>query len=841
MNKKRILSLIICVAMIITSMPMSVFAWKAQTHNYIANLILEEVKEKKGKVSIEPFGDYKIAPEFEKALTDYPEAYRAGALGPDAYPDIYIGQAYIHPKEGLTSGQWLKAIYEDAMGLSKDDPKRYEIIAFMLGFMTHYAGDMFGHNYINGIAGGSYPAMSDLVKPEKSEAALDIILKHVASESLIDSMVPGKYKQGEAVNIDAPNDFILNAFIYDGSKNNGISKKYDSKDIPKHLSYLVELRQALYQKAEHYRAYANAKNAVDYAENTLICNYLDRWIDDLDKAMDAWIQVSENIAKGLASDGEEGDLSVVKNEVSNWFDNYGKYMSPVPDVIIQALGAPESVAKFFKNELGIDYLYNKYEAFKKEIQGMIIGYMIYNVAGMTEEQVQQIKEAMNAPELILGSDVVESMKEEMKNFGTSEGLKATEQEFTAFYNSVVMAKLVLIGPDGYNKLVRKFDKTATVQYSKSQAAPKVNNLNVTIRTKSGTEWNYEKVFGKSIRTTPKLDQYGTDDDIYFGVQFKDGSSIEKLFDKSGYNDFEAGDNDTYNIELSKNVKLVDIVSVYLRKKSVGLPSPDWYPEYMELSANNGAVKIKDLGRIDINQWIKGESTVPFNVNLQDDTYETDLNTGIIDFMVSLDESLQWQNNSNLLWSNETLREEVFYKIFKDVEKYDDPEYLKSLNLVRSDSTEPAVKPTPSPALKTVGSVSLFKKDTRDIEDFSIYINFDYNGKRYNDTIDLGDFNDVKTIELRMNDSGKVSGNSIVGDYLTLAESKGGSPQIEIQNKIGKLDAYITYSFYINGYKHYAFPIIKDFSTNNQMDLNAMGGKYDEQQKAFYGEFLYQHK
>ncbi len=657
---KKIATMVLVAAILITTAT-PVFAWKAKTHSYIANLILEDVAD--GKLNISPVGEFSVDPEFAKALREYPAAYRAGSLGPDAYPDIYIGQTYIHPKEGLTSGQWLRLICQDAMKMPQNDPKRYEAMAFILGFMTHYAGDMFGHNYINQIAGGAYPAMTDLLDPDKSEAALTVILKHIGSESLIDSKIPAKYKTGTYVDVNAPNDFVLNSMVYDGDKNSGISRKYVNNDIPYHLKYMVELRNTLYQKAEYWRSYENAKNAADYAENTLMVNYVDRWIADLDNAMAAWIQVSENIAKGMINDADEGDLTVVRNEMTNWFDKYGKYMSPAPDAIVDALGAPETFAKFLKERFGIDYLYDMYEKFKGQVQGMILDYMIYNVAGMTEEQVQQMRDALSMPNLVLSQQELATMEKAMKNFG--EDVSADQHEFTPFYNSLVMTKLILIGPDNYNALLRRYSGSAASTYTKSTAAPAANSLDVTIKTNGDTEWNYTTVFGKKIKTTPKLDQPGTDDDIFFGVKFKDGTSVEQLFDKSGYNDFEKGDRDTYKINLNKNARVSEISGVYLRKSSTNLPSPDWKVDYMEISAYNGSTKIADLGKITINAWIKGSTTKPFSVNRSDSTYQTSLNTGIIDFMESLDDSLQWENQAFSLYSNPVLKAEVFDKIFKD--------------------------------------------------------------------------------------------------------------------------------------------------------------------------------
>ena len=56
MKFKKALSIIICIALLITLMPLNnVLAWKVKTHNYSANLILEEVLSSGGRVTIPPF------------------------------------------------------------------------------------------------------------------------------------------------------------------------------------------------------------------------------------------------------------------------------------------------------------------------------------------------------------------------------------------------------------------------------------------------------------------------------------------------------------------------------------------------------------------------------------------------------------------------------------------------------------------------------------------------------------------------------------------------------------------------------------------------------------------
>lgn len=667
MKFKKALSIIICIALLITLMPLNnVLAWKVKTHNYSANLILEEVLSSGGRVTIPPFGQFNVAPEFYTALQKYPAAYRAGSLGPDAFPDIYVGQAYIHPAENKTSGEWLSLMLNDALALEQNSEKRYEIIAFILGFMTHYSGDLFGHTYINQIAHGAYPDMAELADPSKAENALSIITRHISSEGIIDKAIPQKYQNGEYIRIDAPNEFVLDSFIYDGTKDSGLSSKYKGIEAPVHIKYMVELRSFVKSKADYYRAYSNSKNIVDYAENTAICNYLDAWLKDIDRGINEWINVSESIARALIDNGTESDLTVAANEVRNWFDSYGKYMSPIPDVIIDVLGLPADIAKFFKEKLGIDVLQNLYDKFTAYIQDLIMNFMIYDVMGLTKEQIEEIKKAVAVPSIILGDKVVAKMTEDMSNF--NQEVSALQQEFAPFYNTMTMVKLVLIGPDGYKQLINNSKSVSNTGYNYSIAEPKVDNLQVTIKTKGGISY-YKGLFGIKY---PYADQNGTDDDIYFGVKFRDGSTAEQLFDKSGYNDFEAGDLDTYTLPLNKSVKLGDIVQLYLKKVSTGLPGPNWKPEYFEVSAYNGNTKLKDLGRTNMDYFIEGSTTKGFDVGYSGLSYNTALNSGIIDFMQSLDNSMQWQQPGFILWSDTQLRTDIFYKIFKDVEKYDQP-------------------------------------------------------------------------------------------------------------------------------------------------------------------------
>ena len=72
---------------------------KSKGHIYMANLLMKEMKEK-GTVTIGNFGTYCIPSDVKNAILAAPKAFRAGAVGPDFYPDMLIGQVYFTEPNG---------------------------------------------------------------------------------------------------------------------------------------------------------------------------------------------------------------------------------------------------------------------------------------------------------------------------------------------------------------------------------------------------------------------------------------------------------------------------------------------------------------------------------------------------------------------------------------------------------------------------------------------------------------------------------------------------------------------------------------------------------------------
>ena len=87
----RLISILLVTMMCISVLPVEVFAWGKMTHVYTANIIEGLTAEGTGSIAILDGGDsafeYDIPDEYYEAIMAYPDAFRAGALGPDVYPD----------------------------------------------------------------------------------------------------------------------------------------------------------------------------------------------------------------------------------------------------------------------------------------------------------------------------------------------------------------------------------------------------------------------------------------------------------------------------------------------------------------------------------------------------------------------------------------------------------------------------------------------------------------------------------------------------------------------------------------------------------------------------------
>jgi hypothetical protein len=141
-----------------------------------------------GDLTIEGI-EYPVNDRLVQALQAHPDAYNAGVVGPDAFPDLVMGQSVIHPED---TGRWLDHVINKAWDAQTDsrysEDEKLTILAFSYGFLTHAAGDLWAHTLVNDFANGVFPAVGDIVSDPQAAA---IALRHVIVEGYIGDATPG--------------------------------------------------------------------------------------------------------------------------------------------------------------------------------------------------------------------------------------------------------------------------------------------------------------------------------------------------------------------------------------------------------------------------------------------------------------------------------------------------------------------------------------------------------------------------------------------------------------------------------------------------------------------------
>lgn len=202
-------------------------AWSLRTHLWVAQQVIDDVIDD-CHVQIPVAGGsvrkYSVPSTVCNALRNHPHAYRAGALGPDTYPDLVVGQMTTHPgvSGGWQTDDWLRHVLNEAAAP--------EDIAFAYGFVTHAASDMFAHSYINHYAGDIF-VLSD------GETAVE--LRHFSLEKYIESRTPTLVHQGALLplnkfTIAPPSTFASETLIF----KEAVARQYWAARFGVHLSAL---------------------------------------------------------------------------------------------------------------------------------------------------------------------------------------------------------------------------------------------------------------------------------------------------------------------------------------------------------------------------------------------------------------------------------------------------------------------------------------------------------------------------------------------------------------------------------------------------------------------------
>ena len=402
-------------------------AWKPPTHMFGVEAALQDAIDD-GQVTIAtPDGAPPVTvPANETivaALQAHPEAYRAGTIGPDAYPDIIFGQASVHPdsctendahptalptdrcvgQDKSQNFEWLNYLWEQAWDPSTPTDERLKNIAFALGYMAGHAnGDMWAHTWINHYTGGVAPAWTDY---ENSA----ILVRHLIIEGYVDKHRPGAQTQ-TTFDAAAPLDFVADKLVLsDFARAHGSQPLYDFffdmrdslESTEAAIDHDMETQDDIGELCVPGVGCAPIPdptdapiNVVELAALALKDSYLEAWIDDITDGLHAWPEVSEAISQEMLT-GKDPDTGAITDALKEWFLTHFLSMMGLPDFVGSGIFLIGEIIDFVTG-LITDALGGIFDLIAdipvlSDIVGAIVG--VYDEAKeVVEEKVEEIKD-----------------------------------------------------------------------------------------------------------------------------------------------------------------------------------------------------------------------------------------------------------------------------------------------------------------------------------------------------------------------------------------------------------------------------------------------------------------
>ncbi|HVK05796.1 MAG TPA: hypothetical protein VM490_20160, partial [Armatimonadaceae bacterium] len=517
-------------------------AWKPKTHVYFAEQALKDAVDN-GKVTIYEtdyqtgkvigtLGEFPVEPRILEALKKAPKHFRAGVLGPDAYPDIVTGQKIIHPHashalDGHAAGgtnSWLTHLWNLSYGpgtqpanstvppiigitMRNDSPA---VRAFVVGYITHAAGDMYAHTFMNHFTGGEF-----MLKPDPRNA-----LKHIVLEGYIGKRTPltidtfgtSANNPPESLAAAFPGASFSGLVAEEARRRNALGnvtemlkivRQYEDALVTENdisitglemylwkeltwarpgsvlkrqlleveernysVPYLFsELRNSLQKEVDAYYARSKAGQIAYSATHPGRITFIEHWIKDIDNGLQAWPKLSHELAKEFIFNETHGgaDLPAAKKAIDDYVKNYLVYMGPVPDIAVDALKFMASI---------MDALVP--DAIKEAIKDLVVDAVNKIAKAATGRTINEWADYISNPEthfdpIMNGpggehagrtaqrTTLAQVNREHLKiqDVGFTAGTKETFKidQFPPAFNTVQLCKLLLLGKDGTNQLL----------------------------------------------------------------------------------------------------------------------------------------------------------------------------------------------------------------------------------------------------------------------------------------------------------------------------------------------------------------------------------------------------
>lgn len=489
---------VLCAALVTASLlAQPAYAWKPNTHVYLANIVLRDVVDD-GKVTIYEtdyasgkvvgqLGSFEVNPAIVAALRAKPDQFRAGVVGPDAYPDMLTGQSVIHPGGSLSllgspaSGEapsapgadaWMTQLWRKAYGpLSPMQQAvetvrgmqllvpRYdtpEVRAFVAGFLTHGAGDMFMHTFVNHYAGGPFT-----IQPDPTNA-----VKHIVLEGYVGLRTP-EITDGN-VSIDGVDRFIHREMVsgrpetilYDRL----LKGEGKGNSVPAMFSKLRRDLQRDVDSYERERMSRSGPSRLAWATvNGPLAEYKKAWIEDIDDGLRAWPAVSHELGKALVYNPNGGvDVNHAKAVASKYAEDHLVSMAGVPDAAVASVA--------FINKILSASLPPPLDKFLDELKRMPLDAMVKDATGKTLDEwaglmkapTEHFESELNQPggataghreNLITLADFTVKVLGIDDPRARNMGLRFEVNKFPPAFNTVQMTKLAFLSEKGMTDLL----------------------------------------------------------------------------------------------------------------------------------------------------------------------------------------------------------------------------------------------------------------------------------------------------------------------------------------------------------------------------------------------------
>ena len=402
--------------------------WKINTHLFAANKALADALSD-GKVTIPPYGEFPVAASALRALKAEPAAYRAGVLAPDLFPDMYVGGWVLHsdtPQE-WNADLWMRHVWTTARRWA-DAGERDKVLAFAYGYLTHGAGDMFAHTYVNTKADGAWVSFTGR---DRSTA-----VKHVVLEGYI-----GAHTPETDLSLDVWPRFVADVLIKSPAARRHMP-------VARHYQRWLELYDWLGPQIEKAKTQMNnnVNNDAPYwvkcAANPGPCakkEQMESWRLDINRGFRALVDSSQTLGDKLMADSMSAGIGAMTGWAKEW----------VPKMFgAHAIGEGMSELAEFSEWVG-DPLAPINEAIMAEVKQFI-----QNEFPKYYQMYEMVKDpATHMDNAGFPAGTRQLVDREM---GITAGQEHFDwRAFEPMYNTIIMSKLILLDGDGLNELARR--------------------------------------------------------------------------------------------------------------------------------------------------------------------------------------------------------------------------------------------------------------------------------------------------------------------------------------------------------------------------------------------------